>query len=213
MDTTEIRTEQRALTLTEAANGKPATEFDGINEVDTAVPDDPFVLTTSRGVIIKVRAMPNMMMAEARRKIKPPKVPTYYNKDKDVQEENPLDPEYVAAMQEYNTRVGTMGATAMLAFGTEVLHLPSDVQPAESNGWSDDLKEILEIDVPEQGKGRYAAWLRLYVLSDPDLTAVMQAVGRASGIVRESEVEEAADSFRSDAEGDTAEGIPAGAEG
>jgi hypothetical protein len=189
-------------------------EFDGVNEVEKATVDPSKPIITSKGVQIRVQAIPNMMMAEARRKIKPPKVPTYYNADKDVQEENPNDPEYIANMQEYNTRVGTMGATAMLAFGTEIVgSLPADVQPVESQGWSDDLHEILDVDVPAGGKGRYAAWLRLYVLSDQDLTDVMTAVGRASGIVREAEVEEAQDSFRPDAEGDTVTRIPVSAEG
>lgn len=181
--------------------------FSAVNEVEAAQAVDPNLLTTSKGVVIRVQGIPNMMLADARRKIKPPKIPTWHNPDKDRDEENPNDPEYIDALQEYNMRVGTMGVTAMLAFGTEVMgKLPADVQSASDPGWSDDLKEILDVDVPAGGKGRYAAWLRLYVLSDPDLTEVTRAVSRASGIVTEAEVEVEQDNFRPDEERDAAAG-------
>lgn len=199
------------MTLTD--NGKTVNEYTAINEVKAAQPDsEEGIVTTSKGLKLRVSAVPNMAIAEARRKIKPPKVPTYYNKDKETTEENPLDPEYVAAMQDYNTALGTMGATAMLAFGTEVVHRPANVSPPEATDWSDDLKTILDVDVPAGGKGRYAAWLRLYALTDPDLTDVMRAVGRASGIIAEEEVAEAEDAFRDNPERNAAAGVPAGTE-
>lgn len=205
-------TQRRVPRIVPDSNGNN-NEYAGINEVEKATQDEPGIITTSRGAKVRVRAIANMMLAEARRKIKPPKVPTYYDKDKETHEENPLHPDYVAEMQEHNIRVGTMGATAMLAFGTEVLFLPVDVQTCESSGWADDLKTILDVDVPADGKGRYAAWLRLYMLTDPDLTAVLDGVRRASGIVTEEEAREAEDAFRGDKEPDTAEGVRADTEG
>lgn len=180
------------------------SDYAHVNDVAKAAEVEPNIVVTSKGVKIRTSAIPNMMIAEARRKIKPPAMPKVYISDKETHEENPSDPEYVAALQDYNIRVGTMGVTAMLAFGAEVIDKPDTVQAPEDKGWSDDLFEIFEVEVPAAGKGRFAAWLRLYVLTDPDLTDVLDSIRKASGIVMESEVADAQATFRPDEAGDTA---------
>lgn len=203
----DTRAQQGSLDGMTQATAGPSLDHNlqGVNEqveeVDT--------VSTSKGLVLRVKPVPNMIIMEARNRMQEPKPPKVFIEDKGVEEENPLDPDYVAALNKFQYEQGLVGFTAMLAFGTEIVTRPTDVLPPDSEEWSEDLHEIFGITVPSRGKARYAAWLRLYALIDPDINKVLAAVRAKSGLVTEEAVKQAAENFPGDTEGPTDNGAPA----
>jgi hypothetical protein len=54
------------------------------------------------------------------------------------------------------------------------------------------------VEVPDSGIGRYLAWLRYYALVEQEVSDLMMAVLRYSGVVLEADVETAAENFSGD---------------
>ena len=171
-----------------------------LDKVDQAIAETKDEHTTKRGVVLRIKPVPNMLIMEAQKHKIPPQVPTFFNEEKQTQEENPLHPDYVEAMRQYQADLGMIGVTAMLAFGTELISKPADIQGPEDTEWSDDLNEIFHIVAPTSRKARYAFWLRCYVLTDPEFGEVIDAVAKKSGRVTEEAAAEAADNFPTEPE-------------
>lgn len=156
------------------------------------------VTTLSTGVRVRLRPIPPGTMQEARASIAPPRVPKWVNPDKDREEDNPNDPEYLAALAECNRQRIQVIQEVALMFGLELV----DGVP-EGDAWTRNLEWLGR-------KGRID--LRGYDLSDPldreflykkhcalgdqDWQIVIRQMG-----VTSAEVDEAADNFRGDDSG------------
>ena len=148
-----------------------------------------------------LRPVSASIISEAQLSVQNPKVPTFYNKDKEREEENPSDPGYLDAIAHANEQRNAIGIETMVMFGVELCDEegnPRDVPPAEE--WLGKLKYM-------QKKGRLD--LGQYDLDDEfELMLVYKKyiavsamdiplVSAASGI-SEEDISEALSSFRAD---------------
>lgn len=163
---------------------------------------------TPDGLVLRLRRVPQMTIYELGRKVKPPKVPLVHDEESGKDLENPLDPEYVAAMTEYTNTQGITTFTAILGLGTVLETVPDNIAPLDSDEWVEVLEEI-GISFNSKNKMlRYVAWLKFIVLNDDKVfTQLVNAVFRFSGFSTEADVQSAVDSFPSDTERSTANGL------
>jgi len=155
-------------------------------------------VTLSTGVRVRLRPIPPGTMQEARMSVALPKVPVWINPDKNREEPNPNDPDYLDALVECNhQRIQAIEEVALM-FGIELV----DGVP-ELGDWDRNLQWLAR-------KGRID--LAGYDLSDPIdrefLYKKHAALGpddwvivqRLMGVSRE-EVDAAAETFRGDSPG------------
>lgn len=156
----------------------------------------PKEVTLSSGVRLLVKPVTPYLIQEAMARIPRPVVPKVMLEEKGREEENPDDPQYAEALEEYNRKTQEVGANVMLGAGTSLLSVPEDMVGPEDDSWL----ELLEfVGVPAEFTGpryRYLAWLKYYALmSVSDLQLASGAVASLTG-VSEEEVASAVESFR-----------------
>lgn len=194
-----------------AANAAPSNNDAIVNSLsDETKPLDEF--TSSSGLKFKLKKVSAMLISEAGRKVARPPVPVVFIEDKGREEENPNDPNYLAAQQDANWETTVLTINVTIAFGTQVIEdtIPKDVEHWESLGWSDSLEELLGLKIANSGRARYAAWVKFYALPDhQELLDLQRAIAVYSGNVPETAVADAEDAFRDNKEGDTTTGISA----
>lgn len=154
-------------------------------------------------LVFKLKFVSRQLIRDAGSKYAEPKIPDVWNEDKQRNEANELDPDYVEARRIYANNIGEVTQRLFLALGTEPLFdnsaLPAGMLPLEDDAWIDDIEELTEVVLPRKGRMRYVSWLRYHILADDDdRLALNQAAMRFNGIIFESDVQQAADSFKSD---------------
>ena len=114
-------------------------------------------------------------------------------------EENPNDPDYIAAIEERDTRVYRAGVDIALVMGTSCKDVPTGWYRPEDKGWLDELPVgELEVDVSNEAI-RYLNWLHLYALRTPhDLSRTTYNALVRAGLM-EAEIASAIASFLSSA--------------
>ena len=158
------------------------------------------IVSLSNGIVLKLKPVPPFLARQAVISLQRPKPPVVFLEDKGREEENPNDPEYQRAIQEYEARQIELGLNVMLLVGTAVETVPKGCYGPDDDEWLEDLAIVgIEVDV-ERPRARYLAWLRYYALqSASDIALVTQALATGVGLTEE-EVQATADSFRSRAE-------------
>lgn len=168
-------------------------------EAQEKLPQD--TCTISNGVTFNIKKVAMETVRRATEDFEPPKIPKTENKAKGRKEENPNDPAYLEALQEYHVKSGMATFKLFLVLGTEVKEIPEGVYGPEDTYWSEAL-EIAGISVPDSGAGRYYNWLTQYCLTEEeDQQALYLAVLSKSGLLREGAVQAAIASFRGDSSG------------
>lgn len=152
---------------------------------------------STSGIVFKLNKVSSLLIMDATKKIPVPAVPRVYLEDKGREEENPSDPNYLKAMEDYTAERGILTSTLVIAFGSEVSTLPDNYTPFDDKSWADDLEEF-GVTVPIKGKARYAAWVKFHLLDNNDIAELIKAVMRFSGNTLEEDVAQATDSFRGD---------------
>lgn len=176
--------------------------------VDTK--DEPDTFTTQDGVVLHLRSVAPMLINDAQRRVKEPKIPLVKNLDKgdDVWEENPNDPSYLRAVEEHRQTLGELTNSLLIMRGTEVVSVPDGFPKLEDKAWSEDIEEFTGIQVPASGRRRYYCWIKYCVLSSmSDFMTLLRKVSSMGGITLEADVAQAMDDFRNNKTGDTPEGI------
>lgn len=169
-------------------------------------------ITLSTGVVVQPQAVSPFVINAAMARIEKPKVPRQMIEGKGREEENPMHPDYLAAMEHYEAERGRVSQEAMLMLGLEVLTIPQGFQKPEDTEWTEEL-EMLGVEVSPNGRRRKLDWLRFWAMRGvSDLERVATAVSRLSG-VPEVEVQKAADSFRGKAPGGGHSDVPAAPSG
>ncbi len=165
-------------------------------------------VTLANGVVLAVKPVPPLLIRKAVGKIKRPTVPRAVL-DKGREEDNPGDPEYNAAMDEYAQLTFDAGANVMLAAGTRLLSVPEGIDKPEDDGWLEILAAAdFEPDL-KNATSRYLSWLSYYAISsERDVVDVVMAVTKLSG-VPESEVAKAVETFRGGEARGADNGVPA----
>lgn len=171
-----------------------------INAIDAIEkPKNEWVSATRPNLRFKLKPVSSYLVREAGKKFIQPKPPLWMNPEKEREEPNEADPDYVEAMAIFGRNVGEVTQRLFLGYGSEPLELPSDVEPLDSDAWIEDIEAVTEIEVPRTGKSRYIAWLRLYVLQDDDeRLSLNQEIMRFNGIILEVDVQTATTEFKSD---------------
>ena len=152
------------------------------------------IVTLPGDVRAKLVPVPASLIDEVTSRIKKPRVPMWHNPDKDRDEPNPNDPDYLDQVEKYDRDRGLAAIDAMIMFGAEMIDgLPED------DTWLKKLKYLEkrnQIDLSE------------YDLEDPfDLeflykrfigidALTLQKIGDLSGVSPE-EIESAERSFPS----------------
>lgn len=159
-------------------------------------------IVLSNKIKLSVGAVPPLLLNQVRTQILPPKVPVFFNEDKQRDEENPNDPGYEGALQEYYATIGMAVVDLLLLKGVEILRVPRGIPKWDSSEWHEDLS-FVGITVPESENGRRLVWLRSIALAtQEDVSLLMSKLFRMHGI-SEEDVAIAAESFR----GQTAGGV------
>lgn len=149
----------------------------------------PSEMTLSNGIVLTLRPIPPGIIERAvgnLKKPQPPKIKPF--KDKDIEEENPDDPEYQAALATHQSKALETGTNVLLIVGTQIKSIPDGLLGPEENGWFDaDLMAYLGVEVLLDTKyDRYLSWLELYALaSQTDVLKVLAAVTRRAGVGEE----------------------------
>lgn len=214
------------MTLADQANiTAPAGSVNGVSKADDVDLDrveavapgaaQSNLFTSSDGLRFQLYKVNPHLIVEAGRQLREPPVPIVFLEDKGRNEENPNDPDYQAALQEFQLERGLLVVNTHLAFGTKLLNadeLPEGKFPVDDPTWAEDLQETLGIIVPPKGKARYLRWLKFHLLDGDDMNEIAAAVMRYSGRVTEADVEQAENSFRDNESGPADQGLSAGAE-
>lgn len=172
-------------------------------QVLNALPEDtvkgPHTFTTSNGIQFHIKPVSPYIGMDAAKNIPAPEVPMVPAQDgRDILIENPDDPAYKRAVNEYRARLAELSNAILLTRGTElILPLPEGVDSPESEEWADDLREFAGLEIPASGRRRYYAWLKYIALSNSkDFIDLYWEVASASGITKEADVVEAIANFR-----------------
>lgn len=174
-----------------------------------AEPTDPSIFVASNGLRFKLRRVSKMVMLDAARRLQAPKPPRTFMEEKGREEENPADPNYLAALRDYRYDTGMLAVSTYFILGTRVEgELPPGVEPVTTEGWVDELKSVdPRVDIPSAGPRRYLAWLKYHALPDEDQNSLLQACVRYSGGTLEADVTAAQASFRNQPARDTTNGV------
>ena len=171
--------------------------------VDTAVALQdgrlPSEIVLSNGIVLALKPIPPGIIERSLARLEKPKVPRWKNPNKDVEEENPGDPGYVAAVEAYQLQRNETAANTLLLVGTAVKEIPEGLHgPEEVDRWFDaELMAHLGIEAnTETAYDRYLSWLQLYAMArQGDIVKIFATVNRMAGI-GEEDVQAAVAGFR-----------------
>jgi len=160
--------------------------------------DTDGVVTLSTGVRVRLRPIPPGTMQEARASVPLPKVPVWINPDKDREEPNPNDPEYLDALTECNRqRIQAIEEVALM-FGLELIDgVPDDGDWERNLQWLARRKrlDLGGYDMTD-AVDREFLYKKHCAVGPNDWRTIQKLMG-----VTREEVDEAADNFRGDGEG------------
>lgn len=155
------------------------------------------MLTLKSGVVLRLKPVALQAIWDAMAKIEEPKVPTEYIESKGRSEENPMHPDYIAAVEKYEADRTTAAQDVMWALGTDIAEVPDGFQRPEDQDWADKL-EVIGVEVSEKKGLRYLKWLRYCAITGiEDISNFNIEMARVSG-TSEEDVAKMAESFRSD---------------
>lgn len=155
------------------------------------------VFTTSTGVTVKIRPVSRFLISQAQNNIRDPKPPIIMMEDKGRSEPNPNDPDYIAALIAAQLKRAEVVVDIILALGVEVVSIGDTTIPLESDIWEQAI-EVAGLKVPTGEKQRLAAWLKyIAVPVEEDLAHIITTAQRRV-FTMEADVNDAAETFRSD---------------
>ncbi len=167
--------------------------------------DTQDTITLSTGVVLRLMRPSRYIVQEKLKQMTPkqPKVPKVYIQDKDVWEENPADPEYVEAAQQWNLDWARASENSTLFMGTAVESLPEGFSGPDDEVWAAEIRDGLGMEIPASKMLRYCLWLKCWAAPlDSDANLLRDSTNAILGIPQRK-VDEAAESFRGGEERDT----------
>lgn len=151
---------------------------------DESKQDEIKILST--GIRAKILPVSASLIQEVTTRIKSPKIPMWHNENKNRDEPNPADPDYIAECENANTKRGQAAMDAMIMFGVELVdELPND------KNWIKKLN-FIGIKVNEDDNFELEFAYKKYIaVGNIDL----MMVGKTTGISQEA-ISQAAESFQ-----------------
>lgn len=162
--------------------------------------DDPTLFVCENGLRLRLRRVSQILVMDAGKYLKRPKIPRTWDEDKHREIENPTHPDYLEEVRHFNTEAAQLAINIYLMMGaTPIEPLPSELEPIDGTGWVDMLGVVYpELEVPPAGPKRKLIWLKYYAMPDDDTARVMARISRLGGAIMEADVRNAQDSFRPD---------------
>lgn len=157
----------------------------------------------SNGIVLKIKSVPPFLVQAVQNEFKTPTPPKVMIEEKGREEENPNDPEYLRQLIELEEQQQLAINDLFLAWGTEIISVPDGYFKPEQDEWIAMVEfaqnitgKNIHIERDNQIK-RYLHWLRFYALeTGADIALATRLPMELAGI-REGEVEEVMESFRS----------------
>lgn len=164
------------------------------------MPSEQF--TCADGTVLLIKPVSARLVQERGALVQYPEVPKTYNTEKEREEPNPMDPDFLKAYMKADEEVGLAVVNTYLGFGTSLVKLGADT-PDPDDDWDaqyndESLFGDTKLEIPSKGtRARYVWWLTHIVLNDVEITAINDRIAYLGGSVKEGAVKEAMDSFRS----------------
>lgn len=177
--------------------GAPKKAFEAAVGGSSVVPEAvPTTVILSCGVVLRFKPVPSLAIREAAMRIEAPQVPVVHMEDKDRDEENPNDPDYLRAVAEYEAAKALVANDVILLLGSDIESVPEGIAALQDQSWVQDLQALgIEFDT-ENHAARKLAWLKFYILrTDEDSIKALMGPMRSAG-VSEVDVAKAMASFR-----------------
>lgn len=168
-------------------------------EVKKSKPADDDIVTLSTGVRVKLHVVTGSTMQSVLDRLEPPKVPVFHNKDLGRDDENPNDPDYKIALENYMDERNRAVVDALLIWGVEL------VDPVPTDGfWMKGLKRsaklghvnLDEFDLEDEDDLEFL-YKRHYAVGNEDFVLIRE---RSGNRVTQVEVDKSRSSFRGDEE-------------
>lgn len=157
----------------------------------------------SNGIVLTMRPVPPMLLQAVNQEFAPPDPPRVYIEEKGRDEPNPNDPEYAKTLLRLSAEQDLAINDLVLAVGTTVKSIPEGYFGPDEDGWIANIEfanrltgRNLVID-KEDSIRRYLQWLRFYAMETGMDVALATGLPLQLAGIREGEVEEVVDSFRS----------------
>lgn len=177
--------------------------------IEKALETEPNTFRTAMGFVLKLRPIPAGKLQAAIDALpipQPPELPKSPgaepgDEDYNIFYANEADPGFQRETREYNRVVSSILQNIQLYDGTEILTIPSDKHPLDSDAWIEEVEDTeltlgTKLEVHKTGKLRYVDYLRFYALADADYRQITDHINKIGGKVSEIDVDRAQDSFR-----------------
>lgn len=174
----------------------------------------------SNGIILAIKSVPPFLVQAVQNEFRPPNPPKVYIEEKGRDEENPNDPAYLRQLEELSEKQDLAVNDLFLAAGTSVVSVPEGYFKPEDDDWIAVVEFAqnitgtkIQIDRDDKIK-RYLHWLRFYALETGGDIALATSLPMQLAGIREGEVDEVMDAFRSlpGRRADSESGAPAGSQ-
>ena len=157
----------------------------------------------SNGIVLAIKSVPPFLVQAVQNEFKLPTPPKVYIEEKGREEENPNDPTYLREIAELSDKQDLAINDLFLAAGTSVVSIPNGYYGPEDDEWISVVEFAqnitgteFKIDRTDKIK-RYLHWLRFYALETGGDIALATRLPMELAGIREGEVDEVMDAFRS----------------
>lgn len=159
--------------------------------------------TLSNGIILALKPVPPLLIQAISQEFEQPAPPKVWMEEKGRDEENPNDPEYAKLIEKLEEEQNQAVNDLLLGVGTSIKFVPEGFFRPEEDGWVQKVKfaasiahKELEIEEADEIK-RYLCWLRFYAFETSGDAALAVNLTLQLGGIREGEITEVLESFRS----------------
>ena len=169
---------------------------DALASENESVTKSPDKVTLSSGVVLKVKPVPILLLNRIQMRFPKVHVPVVYNPDKERDEPNPNDPDYLEAVERNESAKTEALLDVMIGMGTEIVTIPDGLQKPTDSAWFDDLEFYLQEEQDDRERPRYLAWVKFVAIRNTDdMQSLAIAVQSKMGISEEA-VAQSINSFR-----------------
>lgn len=180
--------------------GRANNDIETARAIDQAQKPQDDTITLSTGVVLKGKPANPVILIQVMAAYPRPNPPLYFNDTMGREMENPDDPGYIEQLQSWKMDYSDRMTTAMIKLGTELVSAPKKLGTPQDNKWLADYADLGLPMRPDSESWRYLAWVKFRaVQNEKDLQAIMEVVGRLSG-VRETTIKSAENFSGSDQE-------------
>ena len=172
-------------------NGAEPQVSEEIGQADKTQVDIPTELTLECGATLSIRKPPPMLIPKIMESVNKgdqvPKVPTVWIEEKGREEENPNDPDYVAAMNVWNANAGMRVLNALIVSCLKIKDINDAYDPD-----GEDFKDFLfavELEPAEGKAARFIQWFHTYAVVRDEFHQLTRWLMELAGVGEEDVAE------------------------